>query len=116
MKKFLTGVAHIRAQFLWAGLDRPLDEFEPLPYIRRMQRNIHLAAISGFFCGVFAMAFGGTILANHFLHEWSIPVHGAAMICMAGALAGFCAINIHKLRLMPAALVGLILIVVGQFI
>lgn len=106
----------LRAQFQLAGLARRLDEFEPIPYVRRMQRNIHLAAMSGFFCGVFAMAFGGTILANHFLHDWSIPVHGAAMICMAGALAGFSSINIHKLRLMPTALVGLFLIIIGQVI
>lgn len=107
----------IKAQFRWAGLDPfDLDQYEPVPYVERMIRNIHRAALSGFFVGVFFMSFLGAVLANHFLTRWAIPVHGASMIFMAGSLAEFSAINIHKLRLLPLAGLGLLLIMIGQFI
>ena len=107
----------MKAQFRWAGLDPlDLDKYEPLPYVTRMIDNTRRAAVSGFFVGVFVMSFFGTILANHFLTRWAIPVHGATMICMAGSLAAYCAMNIHKLRQIPVAVVGLILLMLGHFI
>jgi hypothetical protein len=106
----------IRAHYKFGGLDpNDLDRYEPLPYLRRQIEKQWDALMSGILIGIFFFAFLMTLFSNYALTTMKHIGHGIGMVSMLMSLALYLLINMHRFRWLPIALVGIVLLLLGEF-
>lgn len=109
--------SHIKGRFLWGDGDpMNLDQYEPLPYMKRLVRQKDDALRSGIFIGSFMFAWVSALLFKHVQAVVTPAVHAFCMATMAVALGLYLCINRNRLRWLPVAFIGLFLMALAEFL